>query len=113
MASLRASASAPSLPTPSLPPSSHSHPQAQQTPPPRPPKPSSPPADFVAPLAATVEPPLPSGIFLRTESQGPGSAAERLVLRSSDGRPRVSLSAAEEQAAKVTVADIEAVRSLR
>lgn len=76
------------------------------------PTPSLPP-DFVAPTPAQVEAQSSrAGIFLRTEA-GPSLAAERLVLRSSDGKPRVLLTPAEVQAAKVTVADIEAVKNLR
>jgi hypothetical protein len=53
------------------------------------------------------------GIFLRSSSSGAiGAASERLVLRSSDGRPRVMLTPAEREAAKVTAEDLESVRSL-
>ena len=75
---------------------------------------------FVAPRTAVVDADKPkppptggSGIFLRTKSNsGQGLSAERLVLTSSDGKPRVTLTPAEVQAAKVTAADIASVRDL-
>jgi hypothetical protein len=54
-----------------------------------------------------------SGIYLRAHTAtGQGAASERLVLRSSDGRPRVQLTPEEAKAASVTREDIEAVRQL-
>lgn len=54
-----------------------------------------------------------AGLFLTSASPlALGNTVERLILTSSDGQPRVHMSAAERRAAKVTADDIEAVRNL-
>lgn len=65
-----------------------------------------------APSSSHSENPV-AGLFLTSASPlALGNTVERLVLTSSDGQPRVHMSAAERRAAKVTADDIDAVRNL-